>query len=207
VSALPDPVRVTRDTYERIAPAYLAKTRRRGVIRDEFTAFTAALPGGSRVLDVGAGPGFDSVELAERGFRPVALDLSRAMLDVGREEFPALRVQCDMRRLPIGAGAVDGVWANASLLHLSREHAGVALREFARVLREDGVLHVSLKVGSSEGFENSQYDAPRWFTRWDASALDARLGSAGFEIFDAQLRERTRDDWLIRLCRNTQRPS
>jgi ubiquinone/menaquinone biosynthesis C-methylase UbiE len=197
-----DPTRITRDTYDRIAPQFLAKTRRRELIGDEFGAFARALEPGARVLDVGAGPGFDASALAARGFRTFAVDLSRGMLDVGRAEFPAPRAQCDMRRLPMSDGCMDGVWANASLLHLSREDASLALREFRRVLRVGGVLHVSVKVGTDEGFETSRYGAPRWFTKWTAEALDARIRAAGFDIQEGALRERTTDTWLVRLARS-----
>lgn len=196
-----DPLLITRDTYDRIAPKFLAKTRRREVIREEIRDFAAALAPGALVLDVGAGPGFDSTQLAELGFRPIAADLSRGMLDVGREAFPVPRVQCDMRSLPIAAGGLDGIWANASLLHLSREDASVALAEFHGALRAGGVLHLSVKSGSSAGFETEPYREPRWFTRWSPGPLDARIEAAGFEITAAHLRERRWDDWLVRLAR------
>lgn len=196
-----DPQRVTRATYDRIAPKFLARTRRREVLRDEFTAFADALDPGALVLDVGAGPGFDSLKLAELGFRPLASDLSRGMLEVGRDEFPVPRLQCDMRCLPVGTAVLDGIWANASLLHLTRADASVALDEFRRVLRPGGVLHLSVKAGSTEGFETEPYDVPRWFTRWTAGSLDERIAAAGFQIASAHLRERAHDDWHVRLAR------
>lgn len=196
-----DPQRVTRATYDKVAEEYLAKTRRREVIGEEFERFAAALAAGAAVLDVGAGPGFDSARFAARGFRPIAADLSRVMLEVGRAEFAVPRAQCDMRWLPFASGCFGGVWANASLLHLSREDTSIALQEFRRVLEGEGVLHLSLKIGSSEGFEMEPYQKPRWFTRWSATTLDEKITGAGFDITAAHVRERIREDWLVRLAK------
>jgi ubiquinone/menaquinone biosynthesis C-methylase UbiE len=194
-----DPIRVTRESYDRIAPQYLEKTRRRELLRDEFRAFTAALRPGARLLDVGAGPGFDAALLASSGFRPVAVDLSRGMLEAGRADYPVPRAQCDMRALPVGDRSLDGVWVNASLLHLRREDAARALREFFRVLRPGGVVHLSVKSGESGRFETARYGEPRWFTYWTAANLDEQIIAAGFEIAESRLRERTTDNWHVRL--------
>ena len=197
-----DPVLVTRDTYDRIADRFLARTRKRDLVRLELEPFAAALCPGGRVLDVGAGPGFDSIELERRGLAPIAVDLSRGMLEVGRADYPVSRAQCDMRALPIASGTMDGVWANASLLHLSREDAAVALAEFRRVLVRGGLLHVSVKRGEGAGIDTARYGEPRWFTWWDAVSLDVRLSASGFEIVARSEREGNPDSWLVRRARS-----
>ena len=92
-----DPVFKTRDTYDAIAAEFLEHTRDRSVIREWLDRFTLSLRAGTLVLDLGAGPGFDSAELRERGFDAISVDLSLGMLRSGIRDFPGPRVQADMR--------------------------------------------------------------------------------------------------------------
>jgi ubiquinone/menaquinone biosynthesis C-methylase UbiE len=163
--------------------------------------FARRLGVGDAVLDLGSGPGCDSAELRHLGLRPISLDLSLGMLRAGLREFPGPRVQADARRLPLRDGSLAGVWANASLLHLSPEEAAAALREVRRVLGARGLLHVAVKSGDGDGWETERYGAPRWFQYWTSADLDALLGAAGFEVIESWSRSTPRADWLVRHAR------
>lgn len=192
----------TRRTYDRIAPAFLANTRDRFPMQAALDGFRARLAAGALVLDVGAGPGADSAELRARGLRAVAVDLSLGMLKEGAASLPGPRVQADMRRLPFGPVA-DGIWANASLLHLPRAEVPAVLRELARVLRPEALLYLAVKEGTGEGYDEERYGAgnPRFFTYWEPEALDAALSGAGFRIEHSRSTRGPRDRWLQRLAR------
>lgn len=197
-----DEMRRTRRTYDAVAAEFLERTRDRGPMQEALDRFRAGLGAGALVLDVGSGPGTDSAELRARGLRVVSVDLSLGMLKAGLASLPGLRVQADMRRLPFGRVA-DGLWANASLLHLRRDEFPAALRELGRVLRRHGLLHVGVKRGCREGFEEERYGPglPRYFTFWEAADLDAALRAAGFRIESATEGEGVHDPWLQRLAR------
>ena len=195
-----DPVSKTRDTYDAVAAEFLQNTRDRSVICGWLDRFAASLPAGTLVLDLGAGPGFDSAELRERGIEAISVDLSLGMLRAGVREFPGPRVQSDLRCLPFPSCSVCGVWANASLLHLSKAEASLALRELRRVLRPSGVLYMSVKRGSGAEWESERYGRPRWFQYWLDADLDAALQAVGFCVNAAWVNETTRDTWLVRLA-------
>jgi SAM-dependent methyltransferase len=169
-------------------------------MRGWLDRFASLLPAGALVLDLGAGPGFDAAELRKRGFEAVSVDLSRGMLRAGVHEFPGPRVQSDLRRLPFPSCSVHAVWANASLLHLSKAEASLALREIRRMLRPSGVLHVSVKRGSGTEWESERYGRPRWFQYWSEPELDAALRAAGFDVNAAWVDETALDTWLVRLA-------
>lgn len=171
-------------------------------MQETLDRFRSHLDSGALVVDVGAGPGTDSADLRARQLRVVSLDLSLGMLQAGQRELPGLRVQADMLRLPFGM-VVDGLWANASLLHLPREAVAAALLGFRRVLRSPGLLYVSVKQGNHDGWEDQRYGPghPRWFTYWQAEELDAVLSEAGFREIDARTVVGPRDTWLQRLMR------
>jgi ubiquinone/menaquinone biosynthesis C-methylase UbiE len=192
----------TRATYDAVAERFLARTSNRTHAAEALDRFAARVGRGGLVLDVGSGPGADSAELRARGLRAVSVDLSLGMLRSGRHAFPGPRVQADMRRLPFAAVA-QGAWLNASLLHLAREDVPAALRELRRVLAAPAILHVAVKLGTRDGWETERYgpEHPRWFTYFTPETLDAALAGAGFTLLESELREGSRDRWLVRLCR------
>ena len=188
----------TRRTYDKIAGRFLGNTRDRSVVSLWLGRFAEHLGAGATVLDLGAGPGCDSAELRRLGLRAVSLDLSLGMLQAGVPEFPGPRVQADARDLPFRDGSVAGVWANASLLHLSPEEAAAAVREARRVLCASGLLHISMKSGSGAEWESERYGEARWFQYWSAADLDALLATAGFNVIASWSNSTPRADWLVR---------
>jgi SAM-dependent methyltransferase len=194
--------RVLRQSYDRIAPRFVERWRDRTMLYPRFDHFTAALPPHALVLDLGAGPCLDSAELRGRGLAVVSVDSSAQMLRALRAELPGPRLQADMRSLPFRAACFAGVWANASLLHLDRSELVPVLREVRRVLLPAGVLHVSLKQGSGEGWETLYgADAPRWFTFYSESEVDSALAAAGFAIEGRWREAGANAPWLTRFAR------
>jgi ubiquinone/menaquinone biosynthesis C-methylase UbiE len=196
-----DPASRTRASYDAIAERFRERTRDRSRMRETVDRFAARVGRDALVLDIGAGPGSDSAELRQRGLRVISVDLSLGMLRSGQRDYPGPRVQADMAKLPFRAIAA-GLWVNASLLHVARTRVPAVLHELRRVLVAPGILHVSVKTGRDDGWETARYgdEHPRWFTYWTPEALDAALAAAGFRILEAELREGTQDDWLVRSC-------
>jgi malonyl-CoA O-methyltransferase len=106
----------------------------------------------ARILDAGAGTGRDARALAARfrGAQVITLDFSAGMLRqaaCGRGRLarwfgsPALALCGDIRRIPLATASVDLVWSNLVLHWL--DDAAQAIREFARVMRPEGLLMLS----------------------------------------------------------------
>jgi ubiquinone/menaquinone biosynthesis C-methylase UbiE len=180
----------TRAAYDRIAPAYLE--RNGGPPPPELIAsvdrFAAMLPPGARVLDLGCGPGIHTAWLRERGLRPVGGDLSAGMLEQARRLANAPLVQLDMRSLPFARSCFDGVWWMASLLHLPKREAPMALAEARRVLVPGGLLALDVQEGDGETWQDN-YDAglPRFFARYGSDEMAGMLEAVDFAV---SIRER-----------------
>ena len=198
-----DRARQNQDSYDRVADQYLEGSRDRSLLRPWMRRFTERLPANGPVLDLGAGPCLDSVELRSLGVRVISVDRSRRMLSAAQQEIPGPRVQADMRQLTFRPHCIAGVWACASLLHLDRDELVPALAGIRTVLVSSGVLFVSLKHGSGATWDTSKFgpDAPRWFTYWSEDGLDASLASAGFEILESATQEGLRNRWIARIAR------
>ncbi|MEV0325274.1 demethylmenaquinone methyltransferase [Micromonospora echinospora] len=105
------------------------------------TRAALALEPGERVLDVGAGTGVSTEELARSGAYAVGADLSLGMLAAGRRVRPEVPLLAgDALRLPFADATFDAVTISFALRNVSEPDA--ALRELARVTRPGGRLVV-----------------------------------------------------------------
>ena len=96
---------------------------------------------GERVLDVGAGTGISTEELARSGAFVVGADLSTGMLRAGRRVRPEVPLLAgDALRLPFADGTFDAVTISFALRNVVDTEA--ALVELARVTRPGGRLVV-----------------------------------------------------------------
>jgi arsenite methyltransferase len=153
---------------------------------------------GERVLDLGCGPGFLAVELAEEvgpDGHVTALDPSGPMLAIAREEIAARGLEDritvtagDAHELPFDAGTLDGVVAVQVLEHL--DDVPRALAEIRRVLRDHGRLAVvdtdwRTCLWESDDTERTQQVLHTWRSRFAVPDLPGRLPAllegAGFE--------------------------
>jgi demethylmenaquinone methyltransferase/2-methoxy-6-polyprenyl-1,4-benzoquinol methylase len=98
---------------------------------------------GERVLDLAAGTGVSTVELARSGAYAVGCDFSLGMLQAGqtrRDRRHVPLVAGDALCLPFADGAFDAVTISFGLRNVA--DVGQALREMARVVRPGGRLVV-----------------------------------------------------------------
>jgi hypothetical protein len=169
----------THHSYQQIAADFAAATQDRGPILADMALFAEGLPAASLVVDVGCGPGFDAAILRQRyGLKAIGLDYSHAMMVTGREQytwpFPLSRpawTRCPLPRQP------GGIWACASLLHLTRADLPRVLIHFARLLRPHGRFYLSVKRVTAKATASHAYgqNAPRYFTYWQPHTLDPLL--------------------------------
>lgn len=173
----------TVEVYETIADDYAQRHNSSRAWMDEaLTAFEHAMPAPATILEIGSGTGHDAELLTKRGYRVIAMDRTAAFLQIAKQRHPTL-LQGDARSLPVADQSVDAVWAQASLLHVSRLEITPALLDIRRVLRPNGVLYVSLKMGDGERTNASRApDDQRLFAFYQPDEVTRLLHGAGFEI-------------------------
>lgn len=94
---------------------------------------------GSKVLDMGAGLGFDSHRLSMRGAKVTALEFSPLLAESGQLNFPEIRWVGGLSHyLPFQNASFDAVFCNAALHHMRDIPSTIS--EALRVLRPGGVL-------------------------------------------------------------------
>jgi 8-oxo-dGTP pyrophosphatase MutT (NUDIX family) len=180
------PTQQTAQTYDQIA-AQFAERNWGADLSEQLDRFGACLRPGARVLDLGCGPGRDTLSLAARGFWTLGLDLSAGMLREAAARGAKLLVQADLRALPFASGALNGVWAFASLLHLPKAELPAALAEAHRVLGH-GHIWVSLRVGEGEKWEDDGQGHQRFFAYYHPAEVELALERAGFRVLHCSVR-------------------
>ena len=173
-------------------------------VYDTMAEFTGLLPKDGKILDVGCGSGRDTKIFDKEGFDATGLDYSTGLIEVAKKDYPECKFLVgDMRALPFGEQDFDGVWANASLVHFeTREDVVTSLREFNRVLKEQGVLYVSVKLQTDKKTgleEDKRFPEPRFFQYFTQKEIHELFQEAGFRIISSKIeqsRSRAEVKWI-----------
>ena len=136
----------------------------------------------ARVLELAAGPAEHSLELARRGLRPTALDISPAMCrwaaDRAEKEGLALEVvQADMRDFKLASGRVDlAITMLNSACHLFTLDDMIAhLGAVAQAL-EPGGLYIIELAHPADYLSDSARTSSEWTIERDDLTADVRWG-------------------------------
>lgn len=97
---------------------------------------------GKRLLEIGCGLGYDSLEFIRRGVRVTAIDLTPTAVELARRHFEVVGVEADAVEvgnaldLPFEDGTFDAVWSNG-VLHTTGD-TRLAVQEALRVVAPGG---------------------------------------------------------------------
>lgn len=167
-----------------------------GATKDWIDAALAGLPASARLLELGSAFGRDAAYIGSRGFR---LDCTDAV-----PEFVArLRAAGHNARLfnaltDAVEPSYDLIFANAVLLHFTRDEFALVLGKMRRALAPGGRFAFSLKRGEGESWSSAKVGAPRFFCYWQPAPLETMLKAAGFAAWtiDEARTGRAHPDWL-----------
>lgn len=131
-------------------------------VRKEADFFREKLSG-KTIVDVGAGPGTHAEYFQSKGLDVVCVDYSPEMLR--RCALKGIKVHLvDMEQFSMPPSTVDGVWMYHSLIHVKDEQIPSIFSRVHRMLKPSGILGLSVREGSQDGFEHAWGDGSmRWF--------------------------------------------
>lgn len=147
-------------TYDRIANDWSLAHQDDDWWKDGFEKFATLVRAkhgsNASVMDAGCGPGLKSKILTNQGFDVLGIDISRSMIKLAQENNPHQvrskfeHVDFSSRFFPYGP-CWSGVFAEASLLHVSHDFIGRAVRNLAGSLAKDGYFYASVKAPHKNG--------------------------------------------------------
>jgi SAM-dependent methyltransferase len=139
----------------------------------------------TRMLEIGAGTGQDSVFFASHGLDVVATDLSAAMVARCRDKGLDARVM-DFSQLDFPAESFDAVHAVNCLLHVPNTELPAVLASIARVLRPGGLFFLGVYGNdrTEEGAAESDDHVPARFFSFRTDEQIVQFASESFDIVD-----------------------
>lgn len=141
----------TIDFYNINAISYFNSTI--GVdMSDAYNRFIKYMKPQGTIIDIGAGSGRDIKYFMKAGFDVQGIDASEELCRLSAEYTGAI-IKCQTIQDWIPHMQYEGVWANASLLHLQKREVEDFINRLSKVLSEEGVLYISLKEGMDEGVD------------------------------------------------------
>ena len=177
-----------RASYDTVAESYADMVRDALAAQPHLmaglTVFASGV-GDGPVADVGCGPGHVTAQLNGLGVDAFGIDISPAMVEVARRDHPGLRFEVgSITALDLADGALAGVVAYWSLIHIPDAAVPQVLAQFRRVLRPGGRVLLGFHVDAESRLLTSGYGhamhvhshrrRPEW--------LAERLAEAGFEV-------------------------
>ena len=165
--------------YEKNAREYFEKTCA-GDMAERYALLLARVPAGGRILDLGCGSGRDMKAFAAMGYEVYGLDACSNFCSLASEYSGRPVYQGDfLSWLPEDGLCFDGIWACASLLHLTEDELISYFRHAKKYLRHNGVICASFKTGVETGYD----ELGRFFTDFtDGLLAEILSGNSEYEL-------------------------
>lgn len=114
-----------------------------------YNKFLNLIPESGSILDAGCGSGRDSKYFLNKGFSVTSFDSSRELVKLA-SKFIGKKVTLMSFEEMNFSDQFDGIWAQASLLHIKREDMPGVFRKLSNSLKNKGILYVSYKYGTKD---------------------------------------------------------
>lgn len=171
-------------------------------MQEQYGEFEKHLKPGAKILDGGCGSGRDTLYFLQKGYDVKAFDPSKEMIKYA-SEFTGIKINEGKWEGLDAKEAYDGVWASASLYHVSRADMAPTFKRIADALKSKGILFASFR-DRPDDFVDSE---GRALTSFDKVTFTDFLSTLGlFDILKLEERVDTRKDkknekWLFAFLR------
>ncbi len=161
-------IKLKKELYNKYTKIYEKRTKSFSsqFIKFDINLFLENVPG-KEILDLGSGPGRDSLIFKRKGFKPLCLDISEGMLNLCRKK-GLKTIKMDINKMKFPKNSFDGVWSYTSLTTMPKREAWEAINKINQMLKKKGILFLGLIEGRGEGWKkpDHKYSLPRFRSRY-----------------------------------------
>lgn len=195
---------VTIAEYQATAESFREGTWNHDVSQNR-NALVAAMPKNpGKILDLGCGPGRDLIAFKRQGHTAIGLDATPAFVEMAQQASGCEVWQQSFLSLDLPPETFDGIFANASLIHVPRAEMVRVLKDLWRALIPGGALVMSMGRQDGEGYIRRP-TGYRYVAGWEYETLAPCVEQAKFEILHHYYRPPglpcEQQSWLVIVAR------
>jgi 2-polyprenyl-3-methyl-5-hydroxy-6-metoxy-1,4-benzoquinol methylase len=166
-----------------------------------YDEFLKQVKPAGKILDAGCGSGRDTKYFLNKGYTVTAFDASNEMVRLSTELTGQKTLKMTFQEIN-SKEEFDGIWACASLLHISKAEIDDVLNKLIESLKPKGILFASFKYGPIETMKDD-----RLFNSYTEETLKAQFEKhkelTTIKIWKTQdvRPDRTDEYWVSVICR------
>ena len=172
---------ITIAEYQLTAESYRVGTWDHDVSQNREALIEAMPKVSGKILDLGCGPGRDLVAFQAMGHDVTGLDATPAFVEMAKQAAGCPVWEQSFLSLDLPSDNFDGIFANASLIHVPSADMLLVLQHLYEALGDRGVLVMSMVRGNQEGF-SERPTGYRYVSGWEYETLAPKLLEAKFQI-------------------------
>jgi SAM-dependent methyltransferase len=172
---------ITIAEYQLTAESYRVGTWDHDVSQNREALIEAMPSASGKILDLGCGPGRDLVAFQDMGHEVTGLDATPAFVEMAKQAAGCPVWEQSFLSLDLPSNHFDGIFANASLIHVPSADMLRVLQNLYDALCDRGVLVMSMVRGNQEGF-SERPTGYRYVSGWEYETLAPKLLEAKFQI-------------------------
>lgn len=188
-------VNKTLEYYNEHAEDFVTSTKSANM-NHLYSMFQKYMKAIGKILDLGCGSGRDSKYFMDQGYDVVAVDGSQRICELASQNI-GREVLCFKFQNINFEQEFDGIWACASLLHVSKGELPCVLQKLSKALKTKGYIYASFKYGQEERIKGD-----RFFNDYTERSLNElfceenRLKAVEWSITEDVREGRTGEKWL-----------
>lgn len=160
----------------------------------QYNFFEQYLNNAKTILDLGFGSGRDSLYFQNKDYEVYSIDPTLEFCNNAKKMGLKHVYQMTAQKMNF-KDLFDGIWACASLLHVSSNELNDTFKKCSNALKENGIMYASFKYGIFEGERHGRY-----FLDLNEESIKKHLKGTNLSIIDMLVTEDVRKDketkWL-----------
>ncbi len=145
-----------------------------------------------KILDAGCGTGRETHYFSRKGFDVIGIDVAEKAIELARKRKEGSYKVMDFRDLKFNNRSFSGVWCVAAIFFMEKKEMKNSLKEFERVLKPKGLLHVSFKEGEGKRVKEKRGGKINEYLVSESEAKKM-IKDAGFEIIKESTTENSQE--------------
>jgi len=184
--------------YEKYAKEYAIHTSNK-LIQFQLNHFISLLPKKAKILDAGCSSGRDSAYFIEEKLEVSAVDIIAPLIEEAKKNVKNVTFGVmDIKNLILNDSIYDGIWCMSTLSDVEKKDADLVIKNFSKVLKNNGVIYISVREGSGEkviekGFFN---DLPRFYAYYSQEEMENLLRKNNFKILKSIVSDSQSVRWV-----------